>query len=134
MITGSSNIENIKPTFDKRKGIFNFGDDNNYPNEVKSIIDNSVTASSCVELIKKFIKGKGVEVDFFLNKDNDTTNNVLAKVAEDIANYKGFTLHIGYNELGLISSIKHIPFAWVRWGKEDVNGYKSKLQVSKNRS
>ena len=132
MITGSSNIENSKPTFDKRKGIFNFGDDNNYPNEVKSIIDNSVTASSCVELIKKFIKGKGVEVDFFLNKDNDTTNNVLSKVAEDVANYKGFTLHIGYNELGLISSIKHIPFAWVRWGKEDVNGYKSKLQVSKN--
>ena len=80
MITSSSNIENSKPTFDKRKGIFNFGDDNNYPNEVKSIIDNSVTASSCVELIKKFIKGKGVEVDFFLNKDNETTNNILSKV------------------------------------------------------
>ena len=132
MISDSTNISNNKPTFDKRKGIFNFGEDNNYPNEVKSVINNSVTASSCVALLKKFIKGKGVDVDFFVNKDNESVNGLISKIAEDIAYFNGFTLHIGYNELGLISSIKHIPFNWVRWGKEDVNGYKSRLQLSKN--
>lgn len=132
MISSSTNISNDKPSFDKRKGIFNFGEDNNYPNEVKSIIDNSVSASACVALLNKFIKGKGVESDFFVNKDNDSVNDVISKISNDISYFNGFALHIGYNELGLISSIKHIPFGWVRWGKDDVNGYKSKLKLSKN--
>jgi hypothetical protein len=132
MISGSTNISNNKPSFDKRKEIFNYGEDNNYPNEVKSVIDNSVSASACVALIKKFIKGKGVEFDFFVNKDNHSVNDLISKVSEDIGYFNGFALHIGYNELGLISSIKHIPFNWVRWGKDDVNGYKSKLKLSKN--
>lgn len=104
MISSSTNIANDKPSFDKRKGIFNFGEDNNYPNEVKSIIDNSVSASACVALLNKFIKGKGVESDFFVNKDNDSVNDVIAKISNDISYFNGFSLHIGYNELGLISS------------------------------
>lgn len=132
MITGSTSIKNDKPTFEKRKGIFNFGEDNNYPNEVKFFIDNSVTASSCAEILRKFIKGKGVSIDYYINKDNETVNDLLSKVSEDIAYFKGFALQIGYNQLGLITSIKHVPFNWVRWGKEDVNSYKSKIKISKN--
>ena len=132
MITSSTSVKNNLPSFDKKEGIFNFGDDNNYPNEVLSIINNSVTASSCVEILRKYIKGKGVDVDYYINRDNQSVNDILGYVSNDISIHKGFCLHIGYNELGLISSIKHIPFDWARWKKDDVNGYKSKIKISKN--
>lgn len=125
--------DNTPKEFDKRNDIFVYGENNSYPDEVRLILDGSVTAKSAVELMSSFIYGKGFDNNgFYLNNINDTPNSLLRRVSLDIPYYKGFVIHIGYNALGQKTSYKLIPLEWVRFGKEDVNGYKSKIKVSKD--
>ena len=125
--------DNVVENYDRRKDIYNYGDNNDYPKNIKLVIDYSVTASACTDLLSSFIYGKGFESnEFYLNAGGVTPNSFLRKISNYISDYKGFAVHVGYNALGQKSSFKIIPFNWVRWGKEDVNGYKSKLKVSKD--
>lgn len=120
-------------SFEKRKEIFNYGINNEYPSSIKKVINNSVTAKSCADLIGSFLYGKGfVENDFYLNRESDTPNKLLRKVTVDASYYKGFAIHIGYNSIGEKTSFKVIPFEWCRKSQEDVNGYISKIKISKD--
>ena len=125
--------ENVKKEFNRRSDIYNYGDDNNYPSIIKKLIDSSVTAKACTELMSSFLYGKGFENNtFYLNSSNVTPNAFLRQITVDAPYYKGFAIHVSYNALGEKSSFKLIPFNWVRWGREDVNGYKSKVKVCKD--
>lgn len=133
----SSNFITIDETtpkeFNKRKDIFNFGVDNDYPTNIKKLINSSVTAKSCANLIGSFLYGKGFDNNgFYINRDGDTPNKLLRKTTVDASYYNGFAIHIGYNALGEKTSFKVIPFEWVRKAQEDNNGYISKLKVSKD--
>ena len=46
-------------TFDKKLGIHENGEGNNYPETVEALINNSVTALRCKDLLASYISGKG---------------------------------------------------------------------------
>ena len=53
-------IDNTTPKeYNKRKDVFNFGSDNDYPTNIKKLINSSVTAKSCANLVGSFLYGKG---------------------------------------------------------------------------
>lgn len=125
--------ETVPKSYDRRNEIFNYGVDNLYPQNVKKIINNSVTAKACIELLGSFIYGKGFDNnDFYVNRDRDTPNTLLRKAVVEASYYKGFGIHVGYNALGEKSSFKLVPFDWIRKSKEDVSGYITKVEVSKD--
>ena len=45
--------------FDKQLGVYHNGIDNNYPERVERIINNSATAKPAAKLFRKYIVGKG---------------------------------------------------------------------------
>lgn len=113
-------------------GIISYGEyKNNYPQEVKRLLNNSVTGSSCLKIYKSFIQGQG-----FVNQKevlNQNMNKILPLIADDLATYGGFALAVNYNANYEVSSIYHIPFENVRlayngkgvkihpdWAKENV--------------
>ena len=59
---------NKLPKFNKTLAIYNNGIDNDYPELVESVIENSVTASRCKNLMSSYLSGKGFGDE--LNKSN----------------------------------------------------------------
>jgi len=114
-------------------GIQSYGIDNLYPQIIKKIVSASESASICMDRYKTFIQGNGFkDVSFsetVLNFLNETADDILYLICSDIANFRGFALHINYNSFGQISEIQHIPFENCRLCEQDSEGYVSKIAV-----
>jgi hypothetical protein len=79
---------------DRSLGIQTYGQDNDYPQRCREIIDVSGTGKSCLKIYSKFINGLGfVDKDFYgakLNGKGQTADYVLSQVANDgsVLNYQ----------------------------------------------
>lgn len=110
-----------------------YGADNAYPQDMRLLVASSGTAINCRDRYAKFIRGAGFADEVFyksiINAKEQTTDNILRAVSEDMADFRGFALHVNYNVLGEITSVAHVPFDHCRLGLEDDNGYVSKIAV-----
>lgn len=117
----------------KNLDIIGWGEDNLYPHRMDKIVANSETGDSCLSRYIKFIKGQGFKdlkfASHVLNKNGDTSDDILQQIARDLGSYEGFALHFNFNVLGEIVEINHIPFEHCRLGTEDENGRISKIAV-----
>lgn len=113
----------IKPVDVKQYGVQGYDADNKYPQRIKYTIAASGTGVACTRLFSKYLKGRGfadAEVSKTpLNNSGQTLTDIHALVCQDYALYRGFALHIGYNALLQIISIKHVPFEFVRLNLPD---------------
>lgn len=122
--------------FDKSLKIFKNGVDNNYAELVEDAIDNSVTASRCVETISDFIVGKGFGEDLnkiIVHKEKETTLlQFLQDIANSIAKHKGVYIHCNYDGNYDIKDMDVLPFIDARVGKADDNDYSGKINLCKD--
>lgn len=127
-------------SFEKNLGVYVNGDDNNYPERIERIINNSVTAKSSASIMKKFITGKGFDVagpdgkplnDFIVHKESGlTVYGLLSDIAESYAYQKGCFIHANYTLDGpAISSLTTFPYKWCRIGKKDDTDWHGKIAV-----
>jgi hypothetical protein len=111
---------------DKMLGIQTFGENNDYPQQVMEIIGASGTASSCINVFSKFISGQGFNnPDFFsliINRQRQTTDELLGLIAHDFAVFNGFAIHINYSANYKITQLQYIPFETIRLGALKKNG------------
>lgn len=124
---------NIK--YSKSEEVYNFGDDNAYPQLVKSLIGSSVTAKQCVDLNAKYIYGKGFEFGgktTIINKDGYTINQLFRVTTKEFAEQNNLFFHVNYNALYEVTSVTLIPTTDVRIGKSDSTGYSGKFVVYDN--
>jgi len=115
--------DEIKPRIYSRKknkirGVYSWDIDNLYPQHIEHLINESSTSKSCVTMFKKFLKGNGFSQGETFVNDSQTLNQVLDLSVRDYSKFKGFALYIGYDLLGRIANIKHIPFKYVRFNDE----------------
>lgn len=114
-------------------GIKSYGANNLYPQEVANIVRASSTGAACVDRYARFIEGDGLAdealADMVVNTSGATCNDVLAAVADDLAMYNGFALHVNYNVLGEVVAVQHIPFERCRLEEGDDSGYVGKIAV-----
>ena len=127
-------IELFKPAkYNKRLGIFENGDENNYPELVESRILESVTAKRCVETMATYLAGRGFGDDLnniIVNEKKEITLlKFLQDVAESIAEQNGFYIHVNYDANLDHSSFEVIPFTHCRIGKKDDDKYSGKIHV-----
>lgn len=112
-------------------GIKSYGANNLYPQQAKAILDSSSTGAQCADRYARFIEGEGfvnkVIYDLEVNAFGDTTDDILTALAQDIADYGGFALHVNYDLNCKITDITHVPFESCRLQEDDDAGYISHI-------
>jgi hypothetical protein len=123
-----------KITIDKRfkvsknrsEKVLNWGESNNYPQFIKSVLEQSGRTLNAVRTYAKFIKGGGfAEPTFYKLKVNGkglTMDKVLRKVTEDYSTFNGFALHFNYNLNFDISEINIVDFETTRLAIPNMKG------------
>lgn len=126
--------------YNKVEGIYNWGDDNAYPQLIKTLINSSVTAKQCSDLNSKFIAGKGFEFtkditdksSLIVNKKGLNINQLLRVASKEFSDINNLFLHVNYNALFEIVSVDLLSSEDVRIGQADSTGYSGKFIVYDN--
>lgn len=109
-----------------------YGEDNLYPQHLVRITEASGTASLCLARFQKFVEGDGFrgEAFAFTNaNDEETFDDILAQVANDVCQFSGYAIHVNYNVLGEVVDMRHVPFENCRLEEPDDNGYVAHILV-----
>ena len=121
-------ITSTIPVLEKRKrdkaaknlGYINFDEDNLYPQRTENYIQSSGTATACVVLFSKFIRGEGFKDSNFyksrVNAKGLTVDQFLRALTWDYARHKGFAYHVQYNMLAQPISVTPVKFKRIRIG------------------
>ena len=108
-------------------GIKSYGVNNLYPQQAKAILDSSSTGAECADRYARFIEGEGLSniiiYDLVVNQYGETTDDILTAVAQDLANYGGFALHVNYDLNCKVCEIQQVPFENCRLQEDDDSGY-----------
>lgn len=108
-------------------GIKAYGRGNLYPQEVKAILDASSTGAQCADRYARFIEGEGIAnaaiYGLEVNRYGETADDIVTAVAQDLANYGGFALHVNYDLACRIVEMQHVPFESCRLQEDDDSGY-----------
>lgn len=108
-------------------GIKAYGRNNLYPQQAKAILDSSSTGAQCADRYARFIEGQGIAnaaiYDLEVNHYGETTDDILTDVAQDLANYGGFALHVNYDLNCKVCEVQNVPFESCRLQEDDDSGY-----------
>lgn len=127
------NINNVKRT-DKRLvspywsnlNIQAYGRDNLYPQRMLDLLRCSTTGGTCCDRYETFIEGDGLfDKDFseyVCNRRGETVDDLYRLIAQDMANFHGFALHVNYNMMCEIVEVSHVPFQQCRLEEETEDG------------
>lgn len=120
----------LQPKFDERKGkdYIEFGADNNYPEYLLGLYNESPKHGAIIKGKATYIFGKGFEgITKPANTIGESWNQVIKKCILDDEIYGGYYLQIVYNLLGAITDIFHLEYHKVRCNKD-----KSEYKVKNN--
>ena len=112
-----------QPKFVEKKGGYRyveFGQNNNYPEYLLSLFNESPKHGAIIKSKAKYVFGKGfknIPPDRLANSSGETWNSVGKKAILDDEIYAGYYLQIIYNRAGKIKDVFHIEFYKVRTNK-----------------
>ena len=102
------------------------GQDNNYPERIKRVVNNSVNAKACATVLSDFLVALGFNLDndLIVNKSKGLTlfDNLIS-ACEDVSIQKGFWIHVNYNLDATERTIDILPYERCRASKRDDLGY-----------
>ena len=108
----------------KSKNIVEFGIDNDYPNYLLGLFNESPKHGAIVKSKVGYIFGHGFQdVPVKANSAGETWNQILKKCIMDDELYGGYYLQVIYNLLGQIKDVFHIEYHKVRSNKEQTEYY-----------
>lgn len=102
---------------DKSSDIIKYGKGNDFPQRLIKQIDESGTATSCIDILTQYINAKGlVNVQFGAEKINDTqtTNELVAELSTYVAPFQGVSLYVMRGMDGKVKQLKAAPFEQIR--------------------
>lgn len=126
--------------YNKQDDVYNWGDDNAFPQLVKGLISTSTTAKQCVDINSKYIYGKGFEFtssitnkeSIVVNKKQININQLLRMISKEFSAQNNVFLQVNYNAAYEVRSVEMLGCDEVRIGKSDSNGYSGKYIVYDN--
>ena len=108
----------------KSKNIVEFGFDNDYPNYLLGLFNESPKHGAIVKSKVGYIFGHGFQdVPVKANSAGESWNQILKKCIMDDELYGGYYLQVIYNLLGQIKDVFHIEYHKVRSNKEQTEYY-----------
>ena len=123
-------VRKAQPRFNvaycRKLNLQKWGEGNLYPQELRNVINSSRNGRTCVDRKAAYIEGNGltsaVLSAFICNIAGDAVDDVLHSIAEDVAYYDAFALHVNYDVLGRIVGVAHVPFERCRLAEPDSYG------------
>lgn len=123
-----NNYENIvtikfaqaeQPKFEERrgKGYIEFGKNNNYPDYLLSLYNESPKHGAIVKGKATYIFGKGFDVTQKANTQGESWNTIVKKAILDDEIFSGYYIQLIYNLQGKIVEAYHIEYHKVRTNK-----------------
>ena len=94
-----------------------YGHDNRFPQEAIELVGNNPIAKQAMRKRARYIFGDGgfvSEADRLKDAGGKTANQLLQRIAVDVALFQGFALQIARDGSGNISKVDNIPFEWIR--------------------
>jgi len=136
--------EYSQPKFVEKKNQewVSYGADNKYPSHLLSLLNTSAKHNAIVNGKANFIAGNGIvfedETKQYLaeesiNRNGETINDILDKVALDIETFGGCYLEVIYNPFGTATSLYHIDYNKVRSNADNTYFYISDQWDSKQK-
>jgi len=118
-----------KITYNKTNSYYENGENNDYSERIDRLINNSVTAKQCANIMAVFLVGKG-----FYNKNTFDLGGLSLikfahKVSYNLVRQRGVFIHFNYNLNYDKVSAKVIPFNHCRVGKKDSDKYNGKIGI-----
>jgi hypothetical protein len=110
-----------QPKFEEKKGKYSyveFGKNNDYPNYLLSLYNESPKHGAIVKSKCTYIYGKGFEIGGTANSRGETWNQIVKKCIKDDELYRGYYMQVIWNRIGQIAEVYHIDFAKVRVNKD----------------
>lgn len=99
-----------------------YGKKNDYPNELINLLQTSAIHNTAIQAKLDAVIGEGIELigDEFVNRENETLNDVYKKIAYDYETFGGYALNVIWSKGGdKVAEIYHLDFSKVRSGKMD---------------
>lgn len=111
-----------------------YGSNDSFPLKLAKSIQDSVTASSCLNSFSKFVRGAGFsDADLkkmIVNRQGETLWDVHNKVSQAYSSFRGFAICVKYNALADIVEFYNVPFQYCRLGEPDAEGFISKIHYN----
>lgn len=102
-----------------------WGPDNTYPNILRSMVKESVSATSIVNGTAEYFKGLKYEFNLTgnitedkANRENDTLMDIIDACVRDQIIYSGFCIQVIYNKLGEIAELYNLPMDFIRMNED----------------
>ncbi len=128
----------IKPK-DVTGGLMMFGEQNDYPNIIESVVNSSSTAKASHSVYSKFLIGHGFNApinDIIVGKDargkDIKASQLLRMVASSIAYFNGYIIHVNKTITNEVKDCRIIPFKNFRFNMPDDLGFSSKGLIYHN--
>ena len=128
---------NIAPD-DAVGGVMTFGERNDYPQTIESVVLGSSTGKAVWNIYAKFLSGEGFEANInniVVGRDfrgrNITVKHVLRQCAASVSMNNGCLMHVNKNRNNEIKNCAPIPYKFFRFNKPDDTGYSSKIVINK---
>jgi len=111
--------------------IVRYGEDNLYPERVKTVALRSPLVKSAILLLADFFEGDGFEdePEEVINDFGHNANDLLRLTALDLALYNGFAILVNFDGEGKKVSYYSLPFETVRYNKPNKSGRITKVSV-----
>lgn len=113
----------VKTDLDKTKGIIKYGKDNDFPNLLIDILDDSPTGQACLSTFIDFIEGDGLSdenlANIVVNSSGETFADLQSQISSDIGTFEGVYVLIRYNAEKKIDQLEKLPFEACRLGYRD---------------
>lgn len=112
--------------YDYNVNIKRYDSDNLYPNNILLKINDSPTASGCLERYVDFIEGNGLHssslASSVVNRDGQTLDEIHSLFARDKATFRGFAILVQYDVYCRPCGVYHYPFEQCRLEEPDDDG------------
>lgn len=113
----------ISISSNRTDGILNYDIDNAYPQRIIDIVNSSGSSTACVLMKSRFLIGGGMTDKTFykskINKEGQTVDQLLRKLAVNKSMLPLIALHINYNALFEPVEVNYVPFQYVRLTTKD---------------
>lgn len=125
-------------SYNKQKEIYNFGVENDTPEKIDLLIENSGTAKYCANQMAQYLIGAGFgEADDILINETQRNYDFVEMVAKSKVKQSGVYIGVawGYDiqkQSFYISEMKVLPYENCRIGKKDDKEYSGKICVYKD--
>ena len=115
---------------DTTKNIIMWGEANDEPLRIVDTVNGSITGRACIDTIKKYVYGMGLNIgtgDEPFKIGGKNVNRLHSELSSQVAKLRGVAIWLGREPDGTIISLKKIPFENCRLGLPDDDGVTKKV-------